>query len=106
LGISPGNLKEGGQPEAYLWAPEDLEGVLAAGTIVAHITADGWVLEAAIPWNSLGHIPFENQHIGFVFSVSDNDNTSMNAQQSVASFAPKRILYDPTQWFDLWLINP
>lgn len=106
LGISPGNLTEGGKPEAYLWTPDQLEGPLTQFEAVAKKTTDGWLLEASIPWRALGITPFKDQHLGFLFSVSDNDNIGMNAQQSMVSFAPVRVIYDPTQWFDLWLIDP
>jgi len=106
LGISPGNLVEGSAPEAWVWAPEDYEGPAAGAEIVAVRTTDGWALEAAIPWSALGFTPTADTHVGFLFSISDNDNRNMNAQQSVVSFAPVRALYDPTQWYDLWLLAP
>jgi hypothetical protein len=74
--------------------------------IGARLTEDGYMMEVAFPWVELGVLPFGGQHLGFLFSVSDNDSVNDNVQQSVISFAPERLLHDPTSWRDLVLQNP
>lgn len=106
LGISPGNLLDNGVGETYLWAPRIIEGSLTNAQVVAHLTSDGYVIEAAIPWVSLGTAPRTGQHMGFLLSLSDNDDPTQDTQQTLVSFAPVRIPHDPTTWYDLWLIKP
>jgi hypothetical protein len=106
VGISPGNLNENPIPEAYLWAPRQLAGEVASVLIGSRLTDDGYMMEAAIPWSELDITPSAGQYYGFLFSVSDNDFADKNAQQSVISFAPQRLLHDPTTWRNLVLSGP
>ena len=106
IGISPGNLLESPNAEAYLWTPRDRAGKLETVLIGARLTDDGYMMEVAFPWVELGVLPFGGQHLGFLLSVSDNDSVNDNVQQSVISFAPERLLHDPTSWRDLVLQNP
>ena len=62
-------------------------------------------IEAAIPWSVFGVTPSVNSHFGFALSVSDNDDTGTNVQQSMASSASTRKLTDPTTWGELVLGN-
>ncbi len=59
--------------------------------------------EVAIPWTVFEVKPKSGQHFGFVLSISDNDNASANAQQTMVSNVKTRILVDPTTWGDLTL---
>ncbi len=106
IGISSGNLKDAPVPNAFLWAPREsareLVTVLAAG----RLTEDGYMLELALPWVEVGVTPSGGQHFGFVFSIYDNDAVDQVIQRSVISFAPERLLYDPTTWRDLVLKSP
>jgi hypothetical protein len=106
LGISPGNLIDNPNPEAYMWAPRYLAGERTSLVIASRLTDDGYMMEVAIPWSEFDVTPAEGQHYGFLFSVSDNDTADKNAQQSVVSFAPQRLLHDPTAWYDLLLGGP
>lgn len=106
LGFSPGNLYESGAPEAFLWAPYERAAALEGVHIGGRLTDDGWMIEVAFPWSVTGITPGDGMHLGFLLSVSDNDSITDNAQHSVISFAPQRVLHDPTQWYDLTLINP
>lgn len=107
LGFSPGNLVGAGTlPEAYLWAPTDREGPLDAALVDARLTDDGWMIEIAIPWETLGGVPAAETVMGILVSVSDNDAVGQNAQHSVVTFQSERKLTDPTSWAPLLLTNP
>ncbi|TAK12540.1 MAG: hypothetical protein EPO32_08255 [Anaerolineae bacterium] len=107
LGISPGDLIAGTvQPEAFIWAPRLEVGRLDGVVIAAGLTADGYIIEVAIPWSALGVTPAAGQTFGGLVSVSDNDDVTANTQQTVVSFAPGRAIHDPTTWRDLVLLAP
>lgn len=106
LGISPGSPTPNDNPEAYLWFPKSIEGKREAVDIAARTREDGYIVEAAIPWSVFDISPKTGDHFGFVFSISDNDNTSSNVQQSMVSYVPIRTLTDPTTWGDLTLVKP
>ncbi len=106
LGISPGNLNENPTPEAFRWAPRQFAGGIISTQIAGRLTDDGYMIEAAIPWSVFFITPYEGQHFGFLFSVSDNDSIDKDQQQSVISFAPQRQIHDPTTWRDLVLGGP
>ena len=105
LGISPGSPVPNENPEAYLWFPKAIEGSRDQVKIAARSRGDGYVIEAAVPWNVFEVKPFNGQHFGFAFSISDNDNSNKNIQESMVSFVPIRTLNDPTTWGDLTLIK-
>jgi len=106
LGISPGNLNENPIPEAFRWAPRQFAGGIISIQVASRLTADGYMVEAAIPWSVFFVTPYQGQHFGFLFSVSDNDSIDKDEQHSVISFAPQRMLHDPTTWRDLVLGGP
>jgi hypothetical protein len=106
LGISPGNLLDNPVPQAFMWAPRQLAGARNSLLIASRLTDDGYMMEVAIPWSEFDLTPQTGQHFGFLFSVSDNDTAGTNAQQTVVSFAPQRLLHDPTAWYDLLLGGP
>jgi hypothetical protein len=105
FGFSPGQPGEviGYVPEAFVWAPAEKVGRLDRVVIATRMTEDGYLMEIAVPWFVLEIIPSEEQHFGFLLSVSDNDDVNNDAQQSVVSIAPSRLLHDPTSWQDLVL---
>ncbi|HEY9077632.1 MAG TPA: sugar-binding protein [Anaerolineaceae bacterium] len=103
LGISPGNPSTSGQREAYLWYPTAKKGPKTT-VLIGSEGGDGlYRVEAAIPWSVFGIVPVDGMHLGFVLSVSDNDDTSKSVQQSMASHIQKRVLTNPTTWGDLTL---
>lgn len=106
LGISPGSPAPGDSPQAYLWFPSGKAGTRGQVSIASRARGDGYIVEAAIPWSVFNIDPVEGQHVGFVFSISDNDNSDRNEQQSMVSFVPIRTLDDPTTWGDLALAKP
>ncbi len=105
LGISPGRPDVNSNTEAYLWFPSNVAGSRPGVKIAARAETGGYRLEAAIPWNVFEMTPTAGSHVGFVLSVSDNDDTSKNAQQSMVSNDPDRSLVDPTTWGDLQLVK-
>jgi hypothetical protein len=105
LGISPGSPAPNKDQEAYLWFPSEIEGARGQVDIAARARGDGYVVEVSIPWSMLDSQPFNGQHLGFVFSISDNDNPNQNVQESMVSFVPIRTLTDPTTWGDLTLLK-
>ena len=105
LGLSPGNPDTGGTKEAYLWYPSSVAGSRPQVTIAA-LGGDGlYRIEAAIPWSLFGMAPSSGRRFGFAMSVSDNDNTGSNVQQTMISTAASRRLTDPTTWGELVLGN-
>jgi hypothetical protein len=105
LGISPGFGSIQGAKEAYLWFPRYLMGTRGAVQIESIPMADGYRVEAAIPWSVFGITPIAGYRYGFAFSVSDNDLPNQNAQQTMISSASKRVLTQPMSWGELFL-NP
>ncbi len=77
IALSPGNFGVSGDPladtapEIYVYKPRDhaLPGALVASAQ----TADGWILEAAIPWSALGVTPAEGLALGVEIGLSDTD---------------------------------
>lgn len=105
LGISPGRPNTSGTKEAYLWQPTNLAGSRSQVKIASlRNDAEGITrIEVAIPWTIFGVTPAAGDHFGFVLSVSDNDKSSDNVQQSMVSNVKTRGLTNPTTWGDLTL---
>lgn len=103
LGISPGNPIAGSNTEAYLWYPWSVSGPRPQVQIGAAATAQGYIIEAAIPWSMYGLIPNVGDHYGFGFSLSDNDSAGTTVQQSMVSNLANRIFTNPMTWGDLML---
>jgi hypothetical protein len=85
IGISPGDLVPGGlPPEIFQWAPERTS---ASGARVgAQKTADGYQIEAAIPWASLGIDQVSRgMLIGYDVGFSDSDQPGESIQDKVTS---------------------
>ncbi|MCK5614430.1 hypothetical protein KAR91_71860, partial [Candidatus Pacearchaeota archaeon] len=105
IGISPGKPNTSGTKEAYLWYPASSAGALPQ-IVIATVGGDGlYRVEAAIPWSVFGITPSVNKHFGFALSVSDNDDSGSNVQQTMVSSASTRKLTDPTTWGELVLGN-
>ena len=103
LGISGRTLSKDDPGEAYLWYPTSSAGSKSKLIIQARPTDTGYRAEVAIPWSVFGMSPKSGQHYGFAFSVSDNDDSTTNVQQSMVSNVPERKLTDPTTWGNLIL---
>jgi len=96
FGISPGSGAT--SPASYLWYP-----LAKAGSKVVTASASpmlgGWEMIARIPWNIFGITPSGGEYYGFAFSVSDDNNPSLNEQDGMISTAPKRLYpSNPTLW--------
>jgi len=104
LGISPGNPDTAGPKEAIIWYPQAGNGSRPSVVIAAIGGNSLYRVEAKIPWSVLGvSNPVAGRHYGFALSVSDNDNTSENVQQSMVSCVGGRRLTNPTTWAELVL---
>jgi hypothetical protein len=103
LGISPGKSEPSEDTEAYLWYPRSKDGTYDDVKAAAVPTDDGYRIEAKIPWSLYSVNPDIGKHYGFAFSISDNDRSGENVQQSMVSTAPDRHLTDPTTWGELTL---
>ena len=105
LGLTAGSPLPGQAGEAYLWFPTSIAGKRNQVRIGALKTATGYQLEASLPWVIFEISPQTGMHLGFSFSVSDNDLSGQAVQQSMVSTVPGRHLTDPTTWGDLVLIK-
>ena len=103
LGISPGKGSTSGTREAYLWYPTGQAGSKSNVTIGALSEEGVYRVEFRVPWSVFGVSPSVNKHFGFALSVSDNDDTESNVQQTMVSSASHRTLTNPTTWGELVL---
>lgn len=65
--------------------------------------AEGYTLEAAIPWGDLALTPRPGLEIGLALNANDNDTPETARQELMLSNAPGRILTDPGSWGTLLL---
>jgi hypothetical protein len=105
LGLSPGSPNPGDETEAYLWYPSDREGREEDVKVASRARDDGYIVEASIPWEVFNTRSYEGAHFGFALSISDNDDTGEDVQQTMISFVPIRTLTDPMTWGDLHLVD-
>ncbi len=103
IGVSPGRPNVGENMEAFRWFPSGKGGSLTNVAIGAVTMSGGYRIEFAIPWSDLGLTPTQGKLLGFTVSVSDNDQTSANVQQTLISSTPYRSLTNPTTWGTLTL---
>ncbi len=103
LGISPGFESVDGEKEAFLWFPRDNSGGKSQVDIASSGNSEGYNVEAAIPWSVFGIDPDTGDRFGFAFSLSDNDDSDENIQQSMTSSVSGRRLLNPTTWGELIL---
>ncbi len=66
--------------------------------------ADGYGMEAAIPWTTLNYSGVPGGSFGVAASVSDNDDPTVDAQQCMISSSPVRNYTNPTTWGMLFLM--
>ncbi len=79
IALSPGNFGTSGDPlvdttpEAFCFTPRghDLSDVLVAATQ----TSTGWILEAAVPWSTLGITPTQDLPLRIEVGLSDTDGS-------------------------------
>jgi hypothetical protein len=104
IGFSPGFGSITGAKEAYVWNPSAVAGTRSQIKITSLAEAGLYRMEIAVPWSTLGISPSAGMGFGFVISVSDNDNTEANIQQTMMSNDAARTTYtDPTIWGEMIL---
>ena len=105
IGLSAGALQANAPAaQAYRWYPLEQAASLPDVLVAARPTANGYQLEAAIPWRVLDVSIEDQRSFGFVVSVSDNDTPNTADQQTLLSSTPRRNLGNPTTW-DLLQLN-
>jgi hypothetical protein len=72
--------------------------------VAARRTADGYTIEAAVPWSDLFTGPF-GQPMGIALNLDDNDRDGQAVQEAMYSNAPNRLFLDPSTWLPFSL-NP
>ena len=100
LGISPGQGvdKITTSGETFMWEPSSIAGSRPQVAVSSTGGSGLYRIEAAIPWAIFGITPQPGMKIGFVLSINDNDDTSANIEQSMASSDAYRVRTDPTTW--------
>jgi hypothetical protein len=102
LGISAGN-NDDVDKEAFLWFPSSKAGD-RSNVDIGFTTEEGiYRIEARIPWSVFSVTPAKGMHLGIAVSVSDNDDSEANKQQTMVSSAPNRHLLNPTTWGEIVL---
>lgn len=96
IGLSPGDLAARA-PEGWAWRPR--LGAAEAGTIrvAARRLADGYTIEAAVPWSLVGFAPPRQPAMGFALAVVDVDAGTDGAPptRTILATSPGRTLDDP-----------
>ncbi len=98
FGLSPGNFVDR-QPAVVRYEPDfstSVDVTLAARRPIG--TGGSYVLEAAVPWSTLGITPQTDQGYGLCLALSDNDLTAQDVQQSMVSHCVRLKVPDPTTW--------
>jgi hypothetical protein len=104
IGFSPGDFSAL-PPEVHIWRPTSLASSGSMIELAARKTAEGYILEAAIPWWVLQGRPSTETPVGITLNVSDNDTPSEAQQIRLLSNAPNRQWGDPTTWGTLILVD-
>lgn len=105
IGLSAGNSAASINPEAFIWYPSGKKGTTTKIQVTKVFESENHIyrIEAAIPWSLLGLTPKSGMHIGFAASISDNDQTDKNAQDTMISTTAYRNFLNPTTWGELIL---
>lgn len=105
IGLSAGNPAAGINPEAYIWYPSAKKGTSTSIQMskVFETGSNIYRVEAAIPWSLLGITPKDGLHIGFAVSISDNDSTMSDGQDTMISTTAYRNFLNPATWGELIL---
>lgn len=68
-------------------------------------TADGYIVEAAIPWSVLELTPAPGMVVGIALNVTDNDVPGTAVQEALYSHVANRQYLQPATWGTLTLLN-
>lgn len=71
--------------------------------VAARPQADGYMLEAAIPWRDLNMAPIAGIELGLALNATDNDQPGTATQEIMKSNAANRTFGDPATWGTLIL---
>lgn len=74
--------------------------------LAAQQTADGYTLEAAIPWSDVNLTPAAGMQLGLALNANDNDSPGEARQEVMMSNQPGRTLTNPSTWGTLILESP
>lgn len=74
--------------------------------VAAQETADGYVLEAAIPWADVNLTPAAGTRLGVALNANDNDSPGVARQEVMMSSAQGRTLTNPSTWGTMVLQAP
>ncbi|MEM8860517.1 MAG: sugar-binding protein, partial [Chloroflexota bacterium] len=107
LEISPGNFADLG-PEAWRFRGTNSNSYVDAPghqiVVGSQQTAEGYTIEARIPWNNINVTPAEGFVLGANLNVNDND-TNGPLQELMKSNISSRTYRNPTTWGTLTLKN-
>ena len=106
--LSPGDFN--GNPADLAWHRGTLQGLIPyvdsrPNLIRAVKTADGYTVEAVIPWLQLATRPSENLVLGATFNLNDNDELGVAQQPILKSSSATRNFADPSSWNDIILLG-
>lgn len=104
--LSPGDFGALGESAFRFQGTESGQIVDAPGhdiAVAAQPTADGYTLEASIPWNNLDVTPAEGLRLGLALNANDNDQPGEAIQEVMMSSVSTRTLTNPRSWGSLTL---
>lgn len=104
--LSPGNFGSLGESAFRFQGTESGRLVDAPGhhvDVQAQQTAEGYTLEAAIPWSDLDVNPAAGTPLGLALNANDNDQPGAAIQEVMMSHVSTRTLTNPRSWGTLTL---
>ncbi len=101
VNLSPGDFVTT-SPSANLSQGTDGGGMFDATygyfiAVAAQRTADGYTMEAAVPWSALLTAPGSGP-MAIALNLDDNDRAGQAVQEAMYSNAPNRLFLDPSTW--------
>ena len=106
MGFSPGLGSIGMPTEATLYMPRSIGGTKPQVKVVSTAEDGLYRMEIAIPWSIFNLTrPYLGMYSGFTLCVNDNDDPSVNAQQTQMCSSVYRKLLNPTTWGQVWFVR-
>lgn len=106
MGFSPGLGSIGAPTEATLYMPRSIGGTKPQVVVASTGETGLYRMEIAIPWSIFGFPhPYLGMYSGFTLCVNDNDDPSVNAQQTQMCSSVYRKLLNPTTWGQVWFVR-
>jgi eukaryotic-like serine/threonine-protein kinase len=106
ISFSPGNFADL-PPEAFRFQGTENQRIVNAPghsiRVQARRTADGYTLEAAVPWRDLNVTPRAGLVLGIALNANDNDTPGTAVQEVLMSHVATRAFANPTTWGTLTL---